>query len=139
MPTNYSDKIQEALADVLQEISRLEGIAVNLRKCLPKPSSGAPIPAEAKADKQPTKKGGYRRKESHATKIAEIIRHSKKRLKIRDVINEYPKKGWTVSSKSGYNQIYRTVKDRDDLFIYTQDGYILLKGQEHPPSQEVTP
>jgi len=162
MSANYLNKVQGALDDISQEIEKtrthltyLEGIAANLRKCLPhpalKPTTNTPTSlfseaaAEKETDSHPMKVLGtndvrmvrFRRKKSHATKIAQIIKRSNKRMKVKDVVNEYPKYGWELSSKNGYNQIYRTVTDRKDLFEYTEDKFILLKNQMQAASGEV--
>lgn len=154
--SNYLDKVQEAIAEVNQEIeearahlSYLEGIAANLRKCMPlavsKPTTDAPTPLfpEAGPDNQPSDTDvvrvvRFRRKKSHATKIAEIVRDSKERLKVQDIVNLYPKYGWSFkSSKNAYNQVYRTVTERKDLFEYTEDKFVLLKNQGQIASGEV--
>lgn len=156
--SNYLDKVQEAIAEVKREIeearahlSYLEGVAANLRKCLPlaasKPITDAPtfLFSEAgRPDNQPSSGKDvervvrFRRKKSHATKIEEIVRNSKERLKVQDIVNLYPKYGWSFkSSKNAYNQVYRTVTERKDLFIYSENKFVLLKNQEQRASGEV--
>jgi hypothetical protein len=163
MSTNYLDKVQEAIIEVKREIeearahlSYLEGVAENLRKCLPhptlKPTTNTPISLysdttepEAETDNHPMKVIGtnevrmvrFRRKNSHATKVAKIIKQYDKPMKVQDIVNAYPKYGWNLSAKNGFNQIYRTIRDREDLFVYTDDKFVLLKERQQDAHKEV--
>jgi hypothetical protein len=144
------EMIQALLNDALQELSeindrklQLEALVDNLRKYLKKPAGGAATASGTDTYPVTIIKGGeartvrFRRRKSHATKIAEIVRESTLRMKIKDVIKAYLGKGWELSSSNAYNLMYRAIKDRPDLFTLTADGYVELKSPEQPSIQEV--
>ena len=149
MPIN-PEMVNALINDALTELSeinkrkvKLEELVAYLRKYL-KEAVSAVCPGEI-YDERPMKVVGmdeirvvrFRRKESHATKIETIVHDSTVKLKVRDIVNKYPKYGWRFKNpKNAYNQLFRTVKARPDLFIY-EDGYVLLKNQEQAPSKEV--
>jgi hypothetical protein len=150
MPIN-PEMVNSLLNDALQELSeinkervKLEGLIAYLREYLNK--SVRAICTDEIYDKQPSEIVGmgqlrvarFRRKESHATKIATIVKDSREKLKIRNIINKYPDYGWSFKNpKNAFNQVYRTISDRKDLFVYTEDKFVLLKNHEQGASAEV--
>lgn len=152
MSVSYVNKLREALSDIFQEIDEtrerlayLEESAENIRKCLPQPlirknlsspNTDAHTPPEVEKQPAKGKRKGYRKKNTHALKIHTIVSTPGKKWKINDVIEEYPKRGYTIPLGNAYNQIYRNVTDRKDLFIY-EDGYILPKIQRQALHKEV--
>lgn len=148
------EKVQELLNDALQELAeinerkpRLEELVANLQKCLPNPAKSASTAQGVIL--QPMEIVGtgkvrmvnvrFRRKESHATKIAGIVRRSDQRLKIPDIVKFYQTSGLgLLNTSNGYNIVYRAIKERPDLLTLTPDGYIELVGAKSS-SQEVMP
>lgn len=145
--------VKELLNDALQELEEinerklhLDELVDKLRKCLPKQSVLPLSTPDSKAQKLLTSitkdvaQTGRRRKISHATKTAEIVRESAGKLKIHDVIKAYHDRGWKISSSesNAYTTIFRAIKGRPDLLKLTRDGYVKLAIQGQASFQEVT-
>jgi hypothetical protein len=118
---------QQELAEINERKSHLDALVSNLRRCLLNSSNGSHSTQELALQQATPKKGGYRRKVSHATNIHEIVSNSETKLKARDVLKAYRERGWKISEleQNALTSIYRSVKDRPDLLKLSNDGYIL--------------
>lgn len=126
MKTLLNDALNE-LAEINERKSHLDALVSNLRKCLINSSNGS-LPAQDATVKKQAPKGGYHRKESHATRIFDIVTHSEIKMKPKDVLRAYrERKEWNISAvdSNALATIYRAVKERPDLLTLSDDGYIL--------------
>jgi len=72
---------------------------------------------------------GFKRKDSHAKRISEMLAQSGKTMKLAEIIAEYRKRGLKLTKNSP--DILRTaIRNRSDLFVYREGGYVTLKDQQ---------
>lgn len=129
------ESAQTLVNEILQEISeinarrkQLEVLLNNLNNLIgteeSKPTIGeiirTPIPIAGVGE------ASYRRKSSHAVKIAAILEQSDKAMRIPEIVAAYPEHGWAVT-KTLATGLHKTITDRHDLFIRIGNGYVDLK------------
>jgi len=119
--------MKNLLANAIQERAVLDALIANLRKYLQISTNGNIPIQQSFTTKKTSKKGGYHRKLSHATKIYEIITHSEIKMKPREILQVYRDKGLEISPKNpnALTSIYRAIKERPDILTLSDEGYIL--------------